>query len=193
MPSVTTLDTPAPSAAELAVLIVRVADGRDRTAYAVLFKYFAPRVKAYFRRSGMGGMEAEEAAQDVMLTLWRKADRFDPARAGATTWVFAIARNARIDHLRRQGDSALPPMPELDTDEPAPTAEGLLLVAEREEAVRMALAELTVEQREIVRLSFFSEAPHAAIAVALALPLGTVKSRIRLAMAKLRARIEEQS
>lgn len=194
MQPVTALDAPAPDAAALGALIRRVAAARDRTAYAALFKYFAPRVKAYLRRAGMEGTHAEEVTQDVMLTLWRKAEHFDPARAGASAWVFAIARNARIDHARRangcrRGDDALPAMPE--PDEQTPSAETLLLAAEREAKVRMALGDLTAEQREIVWLSFFSETPHAAIARALGLPLGTVKSRIRLAMAKLRARIED--
>ncbi|GEB38781.1 RNA polymerase sigma factor [Gluconacetobacter liquefaciens] len=193
MPSVTALDAPVPDGADLSALIARVAASRDRTAYAALFKYFAPRVKAYLRRAGMEGAEAEEATQDVMLIVWRKADRFDPARAGATTWVFAIARNVRIDHLRRRNSGAASTMPELDTEEHAPSAETLMLADEREERIRMALDGLTDEQREIVRLSFFSETPHAAISSALALPLGTVKSRIRLAMVKLRAAIGNDS
>lgn len=190
MPSVTALDAPAPDAAALAALIWRVAAASDRTAYAALFKHFAPRVKAYLRRAGMEGAEAEEVTQEVMLALWRKAGSFDPARAGASTWVFAIARNARIDHARRRRDAALPAMPELEDDGQAPSAEALSLTAEREGLVRTALCGLTPEQQEIVQLSFFSEAPHTAIASALNLPLGTVKSRIRLAMAKLRARLE---
>ena len=188
----TALDAPAPGAAALAALIGRVAHLRDRTAYAALFKHFAPRVKAYLRRAGLEGAEAEEVTQDVMLALWRKAESFDPARAGAATWVFAIARNARIDHARRRNGAALPPMPEVEEEDHAPSAETLVLTAERESLVRVALDTLSLEQQQIVQLSFFSEAPHAAIASALNLPLGTVKSRIRLGLARLRAALESE-
>ena len=190
VPPVTALDAPAPGAAALAALIGRVAHLRDRTAYAALFKHFAPRVKAYLRRAGLEGAEAEEVTQDVMLALWRKAESFDPARAGAATWVFAIARNARIDHARRRHGPALPAMPEMEEEDHAPSAETLTLTAERESLVRVALDTLSPEQQQIVQLSFFSETPHAAIASALNLPLGTVKSRIRLGLARLRAVLE---
>nr|WP_183266459.1 sigma-70 family RNA polymerase sigma factor [Acidocella aromatica] len=184
------MDYPAPDASALAALIGRVAASRDRTAYATLFKHFAPRVKAYLRRAGMGGAEAEELAQEVMLSLWRKAESFDPARAGAATWVFAIARNARIDHARRRREVSFPDnAPEEEGH--APSAESLTLSAEREARLRGALGALTPEQQQIVQLSFFSETPHAAIASALNLPLGTVKSRIRLGLSKLRALLED--
>jgi RNA polymerase sigma-70 factor (ECF subfamily) len=187
---VTRLDANAPDAQDLAALIGAVAHLRDRTAYAVLFKYFAPRVKAYLRRTGMDGTAADEVTQEVMLILWRKAGQFDPARAGAATWVFAIARNARIDHARRRRDVALPDQPELADEARAPSAETLTLTVEREALVRAALKTLSPEQQQIMQLSFFSETSHAAIAAALNLPLGTVKSRIRLGLARLRALLE---
>jgi len=187
---VTALDDPAPDAATLASLIGHVAQAGDRGAYAALFKYFAPRVKAYLRRAGLAGAEAEEVTQEVMLVLWRKAALFDPARAGAATWVFAIARNARIDHARRRRDASATEMPDAMEDERAPSPEALTLTTEREALIRTALGTLSPEQQQIVQLSFFSETPHAAIANALNLPLGTVKSRIRLGLARLRAALE---
>ncbi len=190
-PPVTALDTPAPDAEAQAVLIRRVATARDRQAFAALFKYFAPRVKAYLRRAGLEPGEAEEVAQEVLLSLWRKAESFDPARAAPATWVFAIARNARIDRARRNHGLPGAPEPEEAEDELAPSAETLTLTAEREARVRGALGQLAPEQQKIVKLSFFSDTPHAAIASELNLPLGTVKSRIRLALAKLRAALEE--
>ena len=186
----TALDARAPDAQSLAALIGAVARTRDRTAYAVLFRHFAPRVKAYLRRAGMDGTAADEVTQEVMLTLWRKAAQFDPARAGAATWVFAIARNARIDHARRQRDALSPDQPDAAEEAQAPSAEALTLTAEREALVRTALEALSPEQQQIMQLSFFSEAPHAAIAGALNLPLGTVKSRIRLGLARLRALLD---
>jgi RNA polymerase sigma-70 factor (ECF subfamily) len=176
-----------PDAALLAALLARVAQTRDRTAFAALFKHFAPRVKAYLRRGGLEPVEAEEVTQEVMLLLWRKAESFDAARAGAATWVFAIARNARVDYARRLHNLPAAPQPE----EESPSAETLILTAERASRLRGALAALGPDQKLIVQLSFFSQTPHAAIARALNLPLGTVKSRIRLAMAKLRALLED--
>ncbi len=164
---------------------------RDRTAYATLFKHFAPRVKAYLRRAGLDGAEAEEVTQEVMLSLWRKAGSFDPAIASAATWVFAIARNARIDAQRKR--RGLPQAPEPEEEGQSPSAETLTLAFERETLVRAALDTLSAEQKQIVRLSFFSETPHAAIADALCLPLGTVKSRIRLGLARLRAALEDKT
>jgi RNA polymerase sigma-70 factor (ECF subfamily) len=185
---VSALDSPALDAEAQAVLIARVA-ARDRQAFAALFKHFAPRVKAYLRRAGMEASEAEEVAQEVMLLVWRKAESFDAARGAASTWVFAIARNARLDHARRRAN--LPPAPPEDEDSLAPCAETLTLTAERAARLRGALGALSPDQQQIVKLSFFAETPHAAIASALNLPLGTVKSRIRLGLARLRALLED--
>ncbi|MBL8551158.1 MAG: sigma-70 family RNA polymerase sigma factor [Hyphomonadaceae bacterium] len=164
---------------------------RDRAAFAALFGIVAPKVKGYLMRLGATGAAAEELTQDVMLTVWRKAEQFDPAKAGALTWIFVIARNRRIDALRREssmttyGLEAPEDMPDDSVDAPDAGLDG----AEREARVRAAMQELSAEQQEVVRRSFFEEEPHAAIAAALALPLGTVKSRLRLAMAKLKAKL----
>jgi len=172
-----------PDQVALRALLERVAASQDRAAFAALFKHFAPRLKAYLLRGGLAPARAEELVQEIMLSVWRKAASFDPELAGVSTWVFAIARNARIDLARRARD--LPPMPE-EEEIFAPSAESHLLSREREALVRRALGELSAEQLQIVQLSFFSDTPHAAIASELNLPLGTVKSRIRLAMARLR-------
>ncbi|MBU6449139.1 MAG: sigma-70 family RNA polymerase sigma factor [Rhodospirillales bacterium] len=190
-PRVTALNTPPPDADTLACMISRVAETRDRQAYAALFKHFAPRVKAYLRRGGMDAGEAEELTQEVMLNIWRKAGYFDAARGGAATWVFAIVRNARIDHARRRRDARLTGQPPPEEADLAPSAESIALTTEREAHLRCALNSLGPEQKQIVQLSFFSDTPHTAIANALNLPLGTVKSRVRLAMAKLRVLLEE--
>jgi DNA-directed RNA polymerase specialized sigma24 family protein len=84
-----------------AALVMQVRDHQDRAAFAALFRHFAPRVKAFLMKSGAGATLAEECAQDVMATLWQKAYQFDPARASVATWVFTIARNRRIDMLRK--------------------------------------------------------------------------------------------
>jgi RNA polymerase sigma-70 factor (ECF subfamily) len=170
-------------AAALARLIGLVAARQDRQAFARLFKHFAPRLKAFHLRAGLAEAAAEELAQETMILLWRKAAGFDPARAGAATWLFTITRNLRIDQARRQHITVQEEVPGADL---SPSAEALYLASERAARMRCALATLSAEQRRVIELSFFTDAPHATIATALKLPLGTVKSRIRLALARLR-------
>lgn len=165
--------------------VVAIARAQDRAQFALLFEHFAPRLKAFFMRLGVVPGTAEDLAQDVMLTVWRKADYFDPQRASASTWIFTIARNLRIDMKRREHDPRL--LDELarqvEDDDPGDH------VASRqsEDRLRTALARLPGEQADVIRLSFFEDRPHGEIASLLQIPLGTVKSRVRLAMLRLRA------
>ncbi|WP_428031998.1 sigma-70 family RNA polymerase sigma factor [Ancylobacter sp.] len=188
-----TKEVAVPDGAELAGLIEKVALDRDRQAYARLYSYFAPRLNAFLRKSGLPANAAEEIVQEVMLSVWRKASYFDPSRAGAATWIFTIARNLRIDHLRRARVAAAAEHDEPEESETAPSGEALLLTAERERRVREALKTLSDEQATVLRLSFFSEKAHSEIARELGLPLGTVKSRVRLALGRLRVLLESQS
>lgn len=179
-----------PSPEELIRLIDAVARDRDRSAFAQLFAYFAPRVKSFLMRSGFAEHMAEEVAQDVMLTLWRKASYFDPCRAGASTWVFTIASNQRIDRLRRARSRDERPDPSDEPDQPL-SGEEIAITADREQKIRAALGSLSSEQAAVVRLSYFAEKPHAEIARELGIPLGTVKSRIRLALERLRGLLDD--
>jgi RNA polymerase sigma-70 factor (ECF subfamily) len=180
-----------PSAEELIGLIDAVARKQDRNAFARLFGYFAPRVKSFLMRSGLADSAAEEVTQEVMIALWRKASYFDPAKAGASTWVFTIARNLQIDRLRRtRSRTAANVLDPSDESEMSPSGEDITLVAEREDGVRKALESLPDDQAAIVRLSFFAEKPHAEIAQQLGIPLGTVKSRVRLALNRLRTLLD---
>jgi RNA polymerase sigma factor (sigma-70 family) len=173
-------------AARMNAAVLAVARQRDRSAFKLLFDHFAPRVKGYLMRLGAGNAVAEDLAQEALLMLWRKAEQFDPARASASTWIFTIARNLRIDAIRKER------RPELDPNDPALLPEEERRADESmdwtraEVRLRAALAELPREQAQIIELSFLSEKPHSMIATELGLPLGTVKSRIRLAMARLR-------
>jgi len=175
------------AAEELSACIVRIAETQDREAFIALFAHFAPRVKAYMMRSGASSDIAEDLAQEALLMVWRKAQRYDPAKAGASTWIFTIARNLRIDALRKERRATLDPDdPTLfpagnDTD-----AHSEMERRQSDDRVRQAMARLPQQQREVVQLSFFDELPHIAIAERLNLPLGTVKSRIRLAFNKIR-------
>ncbi|HTY69075.1 MAG TPA: sigma-70 family RNA polymerase sigma factor [Alphaproteobacteria bacterium] len=176
-------------AREAAALIRAIAERRDRAAFAALFVQYAPRLKAYMRRLGAADDAAEEIVQETMLMVWRKAALFDPARAAASTWIFTILRNLRIDMLRRS--RPLPPeLAAAGEAAEAADADDLIDAAQRTARLRAALASLPAEQAEVVRLSFFDERPHAEIERALGIPLGTVKSRLRLAMARLRRVLE---
>lgn len=185
--------TPGPPPPEaLALLLRRVAESRDRAAYALLFGHFAPRVKAYMRKLGAADAQAEDLAQDALLAVWHKAASFDPARAGAATWVFTIARNLRIDALRRlpkggMADADSLPEPAYD----APGADAVLDTETRDGRLRAALQTLPAEQAKLVNLAYYEDRPHAEIERRLGIPLGTVKSRLRLAMRRLRAAMED--
>lgn len=169
---------------DFAAMIQAVAARADRDAFATLFDHFAPRVKAWMIRSGATDGSAEELAQETMLTVWRKAALFDPARAGAGTWIFTIARNLRIDAVRRERhpDELMP-----DPADDPPQSDHLLETRDREARIRDALSSLTPDQMQVVQLAFFQDKPHSEIERTLGIPLGTVKSRLRLAMARLRS------
>jgi RNA polymerase sigma-70 factor, ECF subfamily len=175
----------AASAERFADLIRAIADRGDREAFATLFDHFAPRVKSYLLRLGAEPELAEELAQETLLSVWRKAAAFDPGKAAVSTWVFTIARNLRIDAFRR-GARPAPAEDPSEAPDAAPTPDAALLAAQSEVRVRHALLSLPPEQAEVIRQSFFSDKPHAQIAEELALPLGTVKSRLRLAIGRLR-------
>ena len=174
------------SPAELARLIEAVAARQDRAAFAALFDHFAPRIKAFLMRGNTPAAAAEELAQEALLTVWRKASQFDRQRAGASSWIFAIARNLRIDSARREMRGKVLDLEANEDAEPPAPPDAELLASEREQRVRAALVHLTDEQLRVVRLSFFDGKAHGDIAAELELPLGTVKSRIRLAMNRLR-------
>lgn len=183
-----------PTSEELNELMQAVAQQGDRQAFAVLFRHFAPRVKTYLMRGGTAEGLAEELTQEALVSVWRKAQAFDPAQAGVSTWIFTIARNLRIDHFRRQGHGALSYAEDVDTLEMPDTAPSLdeqLRTGRREQGVRRAMAQLSAEQAQVLHLSFYEEQPHARIADVLRIPLGTVKSRVRLALNHLRRSLGE--
>ena len=166
--------------------IAAIARHQDRAAFASLFEFYAPRIKTMLTRLGAAADTAEDVAQETLLTVWRKASYFDPARASASAWIYTIARNLRIDRLRGDKRAKLyAPYEMVETEAPA-GAEGALNASERDERLRAALRELSAEQVRVLQLSFFEGRAHGDIAALLDLPLGTVKSRVRLAMTRLR-------
>ncbi|MDQ2802068.1 MAG: sigma-70 family RNA polymerase sigma factor [Pseudomonadota bacterium] len=157
----------------------------------MLFAYFAPRVKAYLLGCGASASDADDLAQETMLALWRKAPYFDPAKGNPSTWVFTIARSLRITALRHEkGPDVLQQLAE-DVPAKAPGADNRFAVAEQERRIADALKALPSDQAEVVRLAFFEENSHAQIERRLGIPLGTIKSRIRRAMPRLRAALDE--
>jgi RNA polymerase sigma-70 factor, ECF subfamily len=176
---------------QLCTLVAAVAVSRDRQAFSELFRYFAPRLKGFGLKRGVDAASAEELAQETMLTIWRKAETFDRSRATVSTWVFTIVRNKRIDMFRREG------YPEIDIDEvadqPAPgdSPDDMALLAKAGDKLRSAMSLLPKEQFEILQKAFYEDKSHRVISDELGLPLGTVKSRIRLALGRLRAALPE--
>ena len=181
-----------PLPGELGQLLARVAESHDRQAFATLFRYYAPRLKSFLAKQGFVDGEAEDLIQETMLNLWRKAESFDASKAGVSTWIFTIARNCGIDRRRRMARmSSEPVADDFDAVDPDPSAEQQIVVRENEAAVRAALERLPAEQAAVIRMSFYGENPQAEIAKTLGIPLGTVKSRVRLALQKLRQIMEE--
>nr|WP_235868620.1 sigma-70 family RNA polymerase sigma factor [Phycocomes zhengii] len=170
--------------AEWAHCIARIRADRDETAFVTLFQYFAPRVKGFLMKSGASNTMAEECAQDVMATVWQKAHLFDPTRASVATWIFTIARNRKIDMLRRQR------RPEPDDlawgPEDEPDQADILVLQQESERLAEALKALPEKQRVLVERAYFGDLSHGEIAAETGLPLGTIKSRIRLALERLR-------
>lgn len=162
----------------------RIRDAQDQAAFAELFQHFAPRIKAFLMKSGADATMAEECAQEVMATLWHKAHLFDPTRATVATWVFTIARNKRIDVLRKQRrpepeDLGWGPEAEPDQDD-------VIALQQETAQLRAALKALPDAQRDLIEKAYFGDLSHREIASQTGLPLGTIKSRIRLALDRLR-------
>jgi len=164
--------------------MLSIRDDRSEAAFADLFRHFAPRVKAFLMKSGASATMAEEVSQEVMAIVWRKAHMFDPARASAATWIFTIARNRKIDALRKQRR----PEPEDIFWGPdyEPDQEEVMALQQDAEALGDAIKQLPEKQRDLIQRAYFGDMTHSEIAQATGLPLGTIKSRIRLALDRLR-------
>lgn len=169
-------------------LLARVGAERDRGAFAELFRHFAPRLKGHLQGRGMSAATADELVQEAMISVWRHASQFDPARGSASTWMYAITRNALVNHVRRErrpepepGDPAM-----AGPDGSAEHPEDQYLVGERQRIIAAALARLPLEQAATLHDAYYAGRTLQQIADEQAVPLGTVKTRVRLALAKLR-------
>ena len=168
--------------------IIRIRDHRDQSAFVELFAHFAPRVKGFLIKSGADASLAEECTQEVLATCWQKAHMFDPTRASVATWIFTVARNKKIDVLRKQRR----PEPEdlAWGPEEEPDQADVMALQQESELLGKAIAELPPAQRELIQKAYFGDLTHSEIAAETGLPLGTIKSRIRLALERLRHAIK---
>ncbi len=173
-------------------LMERVAAHQDKAAFSQLFAYYGPRVKSYLLRLGADDGQAEELAQEVMVTVWRKAHLFDRRQASVSTWLFRIARNRRIDAIRRTRKPQLDPNDPLLLPAAAADATEAIEQQDRERVIRDAMQDLPEEQKALLRQAFYDGLSHREIAEQSGTPLGTVKSRMRLAFQKLRGRLEAE-
>ena len=176
--------------AQFRALIGQVAENQDRQAFARLFDHFAPRLKSFMMRKNTSAELAEDLVQDAMIAVWNKARLYDPAKGSVTTWVFTIARNLRIDRIRRDVHMPLTELGDYDEPSEAPEGEELLGRKQEDGLVAKALLNIPEEQRQVLVLSFVDDLPQSEIAAKLAIPLGTVKSRMRLAYGHLRRILE---
>ena len=179
---------------EAADLIEAIAARQDRAAFAGLFRHFAPRVKAFLMRGGADSDTAQEVAQEALIVVWRKAASYDRSRASAATWIYTIARNKRIDLLRRTGKPAIETEDWLAVFAPEDDdADKSVLAGQTYSRMQELLRTLSADQLVVVQKAFFEDKSHTTIADELKLPLGTVKSRIRMALGRLRQALEKDA
>lgn len=175
---------------DFGAMLARVAQSRDRAAFAVVFDHFAPRVKSFMMRKGATAELAEDLVQDAMITVWTKASLYSAERGSASTWIFTIARNLRIDRLRRESSAHFTDLENFDAPSDEVPGDEALNRTQEDSHVARALAQIPPEQRELLILSYVDDVPQSMIAERLNLPLGTVKSRMRLAYRRMRKLLE---
>jgi RNA polymerase sigma-70 factor (ECF subfamily) len=176
---------------DLAAFIEAIAINQDREAFRHLFHIMAPRIKYYCLKKGSNPAAAEETAQETMIQVWRRAGQFDAQRASVKTWIYTIARNKRIDHFRKEQRPEITAEDLSQNISPSLDAQDHMELAEAGETLAEKIRDLSAEQAEVVHKAFFEDKTHQVIAEELNLPLGTVKSRIRLALNKLRSSMAE--
>ncbi len=182
-----------PDGDDFTARLVVVGTDANLDAFEALFRHFGPKIRAFMMKRSADRQLAEELMQETMMTVWNKAAQFDPARGSASSWIFTIARNVRVDAYRKSNRPEFDPNdPAFVPDAPMP-ADTMMELGQDAERLHAAMANLPDEQVELLKLSFFEEASHSAIAETLGLPIGTVKSRIRLAFSKLRDALGERT
>jgi len=179
-----------PVKTDLDLLLTRIGEQADRQAFTSLFEKVAPRLKSFLRGQKQSESEIEVILQETMLKVWRRASTFDRSKSSAITWIYTVARNVKIDRIRKMS------RPEPDPNDPSfvpdspETGEQVFDRQQRSDILKQAVSLLPEDQRQIIMMSFFEEKPHSEISEELGIPLGTVKSRIRLAFGKIRSELE---
>jgi len=179
-----------PVKTDLDLLLTRIGEQADRQAFTSLFEKVAPRLKSFLRGQKQSESEIEVILQETMLKVWRRASTFDRSKSSAITWIYTVARNVKIDRIRKMS------RPEPDPNDPSfvpdspETGEQVVDRQQRSDILKQAVSLLPEDQRQIIMMSFFEEKPHSEISEELGIPLGTVKSRIRLAFGKIRSELE---
>jgi len=179
-----------PQAELFARLLKDVADHRDRQAFAQLFEHFGPRLKGFMMRKGANAELAEDLVQDAMIAVWNKAGMFSPGKGSVTTWIYTIARNLRIDRLRREGSRYFTDIDDYEEASDDPASDDIVIGRQQDAAVTEALQVLPDDQRQVIVMAFMDDMTQAEIADKLDVPLGTVKSRMRLAYRKMASVLE---
>ncbi len=185
-------ETSAPNARgdQFVGFLTRIAESKDRIAFAAVFDHFAPRVKSFMMRKGSNAEQAEDLVQETMIAVWSKAAMFSTEKGSVSTWIFTIARNLRIDKLRRERAQLYTDLEDFDAPDMSTGAEEALGRSQEDNHVVQALAQIPMEQRDLLILSFVEDVPQSEIALRLGIPLGTVKSRMRLGYQRLRKILE---
>ena len=169
---------------ELSELMIKVRDYRDELAFSDLFDFIAPKIKSYYIQNNVSSEIAEELTQEVLSTVWTKSDKYDPSKSAVSTWIYTIARNKRIDLLRKNKsfDIKEEDIREFlyENNQSDKIAQG-----EDRDQVDKINEKLDPDQRKIIKMNFFENKSHKKIAEELEIPLGTVKSRIRHILIKL--------
>jgi RNA polymerase sigma-70 factor, ECF subfamily len=174
-------------------LLTRVAQSRDRAAFSQLFDHFAPRVKSFMMRKGSTADQAEDLVQETLIAVWNKAAMFSTDRGSVSTWIFTIARNLRIDRLRRERSQLYTDLEDFDAPDLRDGADEALGRLQEDNHVAMALAQIPEEQRQLLILSYVEDVAQSEIASRLNIPLGTVKSRMRLGYQRMRKILEQMT
>ncbi len=175
--------------ASLDACMRRVAEDRDKNAFEELFDHYAPQLRAYsLAREPGAGLVADELVQEVMARVWLKAGKYNARLSNLNTWIFTLARNCRIDYLRRNSRYVTEINPagifnEIEDENPGPFQRAQ--TSRVEENIRAGLEGLPREQAEILTKVYLEGKSHQQASAELSLPLGTVKSRVRLALKKL--------
>ena len=171
-------------------LILNIAKNLDKQAFATLFDLLAPRLKSFMMRRGASSEQAEDLVQEAMISVWTKAGLYNPDKGSVLTWVFTIAKNLRIDRIRKEASMPLAELIDYDAPSDEPGHDEMLMRRQESQQVARALTEIPPEQKQVLMLSFVEDMPQMEIARRLGLPLGTVKSRMRLAYMRLRKTLE---